>query len=91
MSIFRHGYGAIRKPLPNGDYERIYMGDWIANLRHGLGKQFFTNGIYYGQWENDKRHGLGIMWFYDNGAFYIGEWKLGKFDGAGVFFLSNYI
>lgn len=72
--------------MSNGDYKRIYVGEWRDNKRFNEGKQYYKNGMYLGYWLNDQRSGLGIMWIFENNSAYMGEWLNDKYHGAGVLF-----
>lgn len=82
----RNGFGVLRKQMTNGDFQRIYVGEWRNGKRSNHGMQYYSHGIYVGQWDNDKRSGLGIMWLDENNSAYMGEWLNGKYHGGGVFF-----
>lgn len=83
----RHGFGTLRRLNSFGQYERVYVGEWLANRKHGKGRQFYQNGdSYYGHWANGQKNGNGIMWYNDPIKMYVGEWKDDKYDGAGVLF-----
>uniref|UniRef100_A0A1I8P7L3 MORN repeat-containing protein 3 n=1 Tax=Stomoxys calcitrans TaxID=35570 RepID=A0A1I8P7L3_STOCA len=85
----RHGWGMMRRRLPNGNMVRIYSGQWLDDMKSGEGKQFYDDGdIYYGYWLNNRRHGLGIHW-YNNGNIYVGEWQVDVAHGLGVMFYAN--
>ena len=43
---------------------------------------------YEGEWDDDKRHGKGKETF-ENGDLYIGNYKLGAFDGLGMYKWAN--
>ena len=56
---------------------KAYEGDWLNNMKHGIGKMRYQNaGEYNGMWENGRRHGEGIF-IYNNGDQYSGWWKFG--------------
>ncbi|EDW09292.1 MORN repeat-containing protein 3 [Drosophila mojavensis] len=85
----RHGYGTLRRLFPNGHAQRLYVGQWAANVRCGEGKQYYDDGsIYYGQWLGNERSGRGILWHAD-GRIYVGEWLKDVMHGRGVLYAAN--
>lgn len=49
------GYGTFESP----DGAR-YVGNWTANLKHGIGKKTYANGdSYEGLWRSGKAEGPG--------------------------------
>lgn len=85
----RHGWGMMRRRLPDGKMQRIYSGQWRDDEKCGEGKQFYADGsIYYGWWLYNRRHGLGIQW-YKNGNIYLGEWQVDVPHGLGVMFYGK--
>ena len=49
-----------------------YVGEWLNNLKHGIGKQnYIGQGEYTGYWERGEKHGEGVM-KYLNGDIYSG-------------------
>lgn len=85
LFVFRCGHGTLLRRMSNGDFKRLYVGEWLSNSQSALGRQYFPDGIYNGDWENGLRAGFGIMW-YKTTSSYMGEWKNDKYHGAGVFF-----
>ncbi len=62
-----------------------YDGEWINNLKHGIGRKTYDKlGEYNGYWENGKRHGEGVF-HYKNGDIYSGWWKFGEKEGTGTY------
>ena len=42
--------------------ERVYIGQWDAGYRDGLGvEETKQNGKYLGEWSKNKKNGLGIL------------------------------
>jgi hypothetical protein len=40
---------------------RIYLGDWENDLKHGQGmERFANNAVYTGQYMNGKAEGIGM-------------------------------
>jgi hypothetical protein len=39
--------------------QRIYKGQFVDDLFHGVGELFFPNGVYKGEFERGLRHGIG--------------------------------
>ena len=63
-----------------------YEGDWINNLKDGIGKMTYTvEGEYFGRFENGKRHGEGVFTYKKNKDIYSGQWKFGKKHGKGTY------
>ena len=54
----------------------------------GKGTKQFSNGTYTGDLVRGEPHGIGTMHF-DNGGWYIGEWKNGSFSGYGTAKIVN--
>ena len=44
--------------------------------------------IYEGDWINNKREGNG-KYIFENGEYYIGQFKNGLFHGKGIYYYSN--
>ncbi|KAH8370590.1 hypothetical protein KR093_004263, partial [Drosophila rubida] len=85
----RHGHGTLRRQCDNGRQERVYIGEWVRNVRCGEGKQYYKDGtVYFGQWQANGRHGHGIQWHAD-GRIYIGEWQHDAMHGTGVLYAAN--
>ncbi|KAL7737560.1 hypothetical protein ACLKA6_007681 [Drosophila palustris] len=85
----RHGHGTLRRQGANGHAERVYVGQWLRDVRCGEGKQYYGDGsVYYGQWRDNARHGHGIQWHAD-GRIYIGEWLKDAMHGRGVLYAAN--
>ena len=61
--------------------QEVYVGQWVDNLKHGIGKQnYIGQGEYTGYWEAGEKHGEGVM-KYINGDIYSGKWANGKKEG----------
>ena len=76
-----HGNGTLN------DYDKgvRYDGQFKEGLRHGQGKQVWSNGIVYeGSWKDNERHGQGKQ-VWSDGRVYEGDWKIGKMHGQGRF------
>lgn len=85
----RHGYGTLRRLFENGHAQRLYVGQWAANVRSGEGKQYYDDGsVYYGHWLNNERSGRGILWHAD-GRIYVGEWLKDVMHGRGVLYAGE--
>ena len=81
----REGRGIYRYASTGEKYD----GEWIKNLKHGIGRMSYMrkgkpNGEYNGFWENGRRHGEGVM-NYANGDVYSGWWKFGEKEGTGTY------
>ena len=59
-------------------------------MNNGKGKLFYKNGNikYEGSWVDKKAEGNGIF-FYENGDYYIGEFKNGEMNGKGKLYFKN--
>lgn len=84
-----HGTASIRKRISDRCYHHIYVGEFMAGMKHGEGKQLYAAGTYNGEWKDDKRTGLGIMW-YKSGAIYVGSWRENHFHGVGTMVYGKY-
>lgn len=69
------------KYLGNGIHSG-YIGETKDNLRHGLGRQYQTDGLYYeGQFENDYYNGYGFGEEpTGSGIVKCGYWKNGQLE-----------
>lgn len=49
-----------RMVYSDGSY---YIGAFISEKRHGIGKQFDSAGreLYSGEWQDDRKHGMGTQ------------------------------
>lgn len=64
----------------NGD---AYYGEYVADLKHGVGMYIFANGsAFLGEYCEGKRQGQGVLMFPD-GSCYEGAFVNDKFEGAG--------
>ncbi len=62
----------------NGNVILEYTGEFVNNLREGIGECKFANGnIYIGNFKDDLMNGIGQM-IYSNGDEYIGQWEMVK-------------
>ena len=70
-----------------------YKGEWLNNLKHGVGVMIYKNSDKYeGEWAEDVRYGLGIYWIFHEGRFkvrYNGSWQGDLPHGEGVLFADN--
>ncbi|GMF54016.1 unnamed protein product [Phytophthora fragariaefolia] len=63
----------------------MYIGDWVANKRHGNGTYTFVGGSSYaGSFVNDHAEGQGTM-TYSNGNTYTGDFMHAEKHGEGVY------
>jgi len=63
----------------------MYIGDWVANKRHGNGTYTFVGGSSYtGTFVNDHVEGRGTM-KYSNGNMYKGDFVNAEKHGEGVY------
>ena len=67
----------------------FYDGEWVNNIRHGLGvRQYPSQNIYQGMWFNNVRHGEGTMRWLDRDQMYNGQWENGT-QVCKLFFFSS--
>jgi len=67
----------------------VYDGEWLRDMRHGLGKQEWVDGTeYIGEWVRGRAHGKGRLSHHD-GDVYTGEWINGRAHGLGIFEFQN--
>ena len=66
-----------------------YEGEWLNNLKHGIGKATYAEGEYFGRFENGKRHGEGVFKYKKNRDIYSGSWKHGKKHGNGTYIFTD--
>ena len=79
----RHGHGVYQ--WDNGD---VYVGNFTSDKRHGRGKFSFHNGnVYEGEFCDGFFDGYGKYNF--AGGSYEGNWRDGKYNGAGVLTYGN--
>ena len=72
----------------DGDKD-TYVGGWVDNMKHGIGKQsYWKEGRYNGYWEKGQRHGEGVF-IYKNGDIYSGAWAEGKKEGQGTYIFKE--
>lgn len=69
-----------------------YVGSFLANVPHGVGKRVCFNGRqYHGDWKNDFQDGHGEETS-ASGEHYVGGWKTDSRDGSGrCTFVSGYV
>lgn len=67
----------------------MYKGEWKRNLRHGKGKQTYTDqSAYDGEFQNDAPSGKGKKTYQDRSV-YEGEFRNGAPTGIGKLTLST--
>jgi antitoxin component YwqK of YwqJK toxin-antitoxin module len=67
----------------------IYKGGMKAGIKHGYGKEFFTNGKlgFIGGFEDGKYCGaICKVFYYTGGIYYKGQMARGKKEGHGVLY-----
>jgi len=68
------------------DREGLYWGQCRDDMRHGEGRQEWTDGRRYeGQWAYNQRNGNGMYCWSDGGCSYTGQWRNSVPHGAGHF------
>ena len=77
----RNGQGEI--DYGNG---RKYIGQFLNNKPHGLGKESLIDGelLYSGEWANGKKNGVGLYLPQNSGWNYFGHFKDNNREGFGV-------
>ena len=68
----------------------IFIGEWNMNdMRHGKGKQFWTDGsVYEGYWKDDQANGHGRL-IHADGDYYEGHWTNDQANGKGKYVHSD--
>eukprot|EP01038_Epipyxis_sp_PR26KG_P005293 gene5293-7355_t len=77
----------------------VYDGEFVENMRHGVGVMKYFNGDRYeGEWSHNKLDGFGVyIWNtviddkgnITSGKRYEGDWKNGKMHGRGYYVVGN--
>ncbi|PRP89344.1 MORN repeat-containing protein [Planoprotostelium fungivorum] len=78
-SVMKLGYNAHKRSPTNEEdpvkFDGVYEGQWKAEMRHGVGRLWWTDkDRYIGGWKDDKKNGHGMM-VWSNGDTYNGGWK----------------
>ncbi|ORC90431.1 protein kinase [Trypanosoma theileri] len=74
----QNGYGVLK------DATGVYSGEWVDDMRHGLGKMEYVGGsVYEGEWLANMRHGQGKL-TEANGDEYHGEFVRNEKEGKGI-------
>ena len=73
--------------------DEIYEGEFLNGKRDGEGILNYTDSEFYGnsyqgQFLNDKYHGEGV-YKYVTGDYYEGNFRMGRFDGFGIFYYKS--
>ena len=66
----------------NGD---VYNGEWVEGVYQGMGVFVSEKYNYRGWFELGEKHRWGKIEFTPSGAYFFGEWDMGKTKGLGVF------
>lgn len=92
--IFDHGEaydGEFQDNQANGNgtfysiFDSIYSGQWLRDMRHGMGHESNANGeIYKGEFYEDKKSGKGLIVFSDTSE-YDGDFLDDHIHGIGKF------
>lgn len=53
---------------------KVYEGEWLENLKHGVGTFAEKGVLYSGGFVKDKKHGKGVMKNISTGVEIQGEW-----------------
>ncbi|KAK3595359.1 hypothetical protein CHS0354_008782 [Potamilus streckersoni] len=79
------GHGTYRKGRKLTSASFIYIGEWIADKKHGYGvmDDILKGEKYMGMWQEDNRHGDGIVVTLD-GMYFEGNFQAGKMSGFGL-------
>ena len=69
---------------PDSMCAAFYKGGWENDMRHGTGRELFSNGdVYDGEFVNDTKSGQGRI-RYKVGGSYEGLWDSDKRHGIGT-------
>lgn len=83
-----HGSRVMKGPVTL-ESEAVYEGEWLNELRDGMGKQRWPDGsLYEGMWVQGKANGHGKLYHAD-GDIYEGEWLDDKANGFGTYTHAN--
>jgi len=83
---WKHNLQSGRGVLNYEGSSDVYVGEFNAGQRAGVGICTYTNGdVYEGEWLHDKRHGFGVF-DYKNGDHFEGLWVEDQKEGKGVHF-----
>jgi len=83
-----HGIYIWMKPGPEDDETPVeyarYDGNYVSNIRSGIGKMIYPNGdIYEGEWVDNKMQGEGSYTYSKTKDIYSGSWLNNKKHGEG--------
>lgn len=81
-----NGFGEYFQVNENSKKEKqTYTGEWVSNIRHGLGKLLLheSGAFYDGSWDNNQFHGVGIL-NVPNKVYFNGDFDSGVMSGRGV-------
>ncbi|KAH9578151.1 Protein kinase domain [Trypanosoma melophagium] len=74
----QNGFGVLK------DTTGVYTGEWVDDMRHGLGKMEYVGGsVYEGEWLANMRHGQGKL-TEETGVVYHGEFVRNEKEGKGI-------
>ena len=65
----------------------IYAGEFLDSKRHGLGAEFWLDGLahkFLGNFKNNQYEGKGKLFYPDKNVEYDGEFLNGKKHGKGI-------
>lgn len=66
-----------------------YLGQWLGNLRHGLGEQTWSDGAkFVGQWNRSFAEGHGHF-VHADGDIFIGMWQRNMAQGLGSYYSAQ--
>ena len=69
--------------------EAVFEGEWLNELRDGMGKQRWPDGsLYEGSWLQGKANGRGKL-LHADGDIYEGDWLDDKANGHGTYTHAN--
>jgi hypothetical protein len=76
---------SLYQPVYIRSSQSVYIGQFKAKVREGLGLLIYPDGSFYeGQFANDLPNGAGIA-YYDDVSCYIGQFRDGLKQGPGTF------
>jgi hypothetical protein len=75
------GYGVYE--FKYYDFSESYAGEWLGNMKHGLGTQISNKLSFTGMWVKGTRQGFGVEQL-ERGDKYEGNWIAQKIEGEGT-------
>ena len=87
---FIDGYAEGKGKEYSSDGKILYDGYYVGGLIEGKGTEYYLNGKinYEGNYVASLREGFG-KYIWENGGYYIGQWRNGFKHGKGIEYYSN--